>query len=133
MKFPFIEIEGTPYELGFQHGAAFKPQVQRSIACYREMFLDYSDLTWERAKELSRRFIPMIEAYNADYLEEIRGVADAMLAICKRIAPELFYGAGPGCVRGNCPEALPCGKRRQETDWDVLPEQALKGYADSGH
>ena len=64
MKFPFIEIEGTPYELGFQHGAAFKPQVQRSIACYREMFLDYSDLTWERAKELSRRFIPMIEAGN---------------------------------------------------------------------
>ena len=64
---------------------------------------------------------------------EIRGVADAMLAICKRIAPELFYGAGPGCVRGNCPEALPCGKRRQETDWDVLPEQALKDYADSGH
>ena len=64
---------------------------------------------------------------------EIRGVADAMLAICKRIAPELFYGAGPGCVRGNCPEALPCGKRRQETDWDVLPEQALRDYADSGH
>ena len=64
---------------------------------------------------------------------EIRGVADAMLAICKRIAPELFYGAGPSCVRGNCPEALPCGKRRQETDWDVLPEQALKEYADSGH
>ena len=64
---------------------------------------------------------------------EIRGVADAMLAICKRIAPELFYGAGPGCVRGNCPEALPCGKRWQETDWDVLPEQALRDYVDSGH
>ena len=64
---------------------------------------------------------------------EIRGVADAMLAICKRIAPELFYGAGPGCVRGNCPEALPCGKRRQETDWDVLPEQALKDNADRSH
>lgn len=55
---------------------------------------------------------------------EIRGVADAMLAICKRVAPELFYGAGPGCVAGNCPEAMPCGKRRNDTDWDVLPEQA---------
>ena len=76
MKFPFIEIEGTPYELGFQHGAAFKTQVQRSVACYQEMFRDYSDLSWDRAKLLSRRFIPMIEAYNADYLEEIRGVAD---------------------------------------------------------
>ena len=55
---------------------------------------------------------------------EIRGVADAMLAICKRVAPELFYGAGPGCVSGNCPEAAPCGKHRLEVEWDVLPEQA---------
>lgn len=55
---------------------------------------------------------------------EIRGVADAMLAICKRVAPELFYGAGPGCVSGNCPEAAPCGKHRLEAEWDVLPEQA---------
>ena len=56
---------------------------------------------------------------------EIRGVADAMLAMCKRVAPELFYGAGPGCVSGNCPEAAPCGKHRMEADWDILPEQAV--------
>ena len=56
---------------------------------------------------------------------EIRGMADAMLAICKRVAPELFYGAGPGCVAGNCPEATPCGKHRTENEWDILPEQAL--------
>ena len=56
---------------------------------------------------------------------EIRGVADAMLAICKWVVPELFYGAGPGCVGSNCPEALPCGRRRSDTDWDVLPEQAV--------
>ena len=56
---------------------------------------------------------------------EIRGVADAMLAICKRVTPELFYGAGPGCVAGVCPEAMPCGKRRNDTEWDVLPEQAV--------
>lgn len=55
---------------------------------------------------------------------EIRGVADAMLAICKRVAPELFYGAGPGCVSGNCPEASPCGRHRTEGEWLVLPEQA---------
>ncbi|MDO5456636.1 MAG: FAD-dependent thymidylate synthase [Eubacteriales bacterium] len=55
---------------------------------------------------------------------EIRGVADAMLAICKRVAPELFYGAGPGCVSGNCPEASPCGRHRTEDEWLVLPEQA---------
>jgi len=55
---------------------------------------------------------------------EIRGVADAMLAICKKVVPELFYGAGPSCVSCGCMEACPCGHRRNEHDWDILPEQA---------
>ena len=56
---------------------------------------------------------------------EIRGVADAMLALCKKVVPELFYGAGPSCVSGGCMEACPCGHRRNEHDWDILPEQAV--------
>ena len=64
---------------------------------------------------------------------EIRGVADAMLAICKKVVPELFYGAGPGCVSGNCMESCPCGHRRNEHDWDILPDQAVIAYEDSDH
>ena len=64
---------------------------------------------------------------------EIRGVADAMLAICKKVVPELFYGAGPGWVSGNCMEACPCGHRRNDHDWDILPEQAVIAYEDSDH
>ena len=62
---------------------------------------------------------------------EIRGVADAMLAICKKVVPELFYGAGPSCVSCGCMEACPCGHRRNEHDWDILPEQAVIAYEDS--
>ena len=45
---------------------------------------------------------------------EIRAVADEMLRLCKEVAPEIFEKAGPGCVRGHCPE----GKMRckHETD-----------------
>lgn len=35
---------------------------------------------------------------------EIRAVADEMLRLCKEAAPTLFAKAGPGCVRGHCPE-----------------------------
>ena len=46
---------------------------------------------------------------------EIREMADEMLAICKQIAPALFSDAGPGCVRGKCPEGgKSCGKPRRE-------------------
>ena len=35
-----------------------------------------------------------------------------MLELCKEAAPMLFADAGPGCVRGKCPEKRPCGKPR---------------------
>lgn len=35
---------------------------------------------------------------------EIRDLANKMLALCKDAAPALFEDAGPGCVRGYCPE-----------------------------
>lgn len=35
---------------------------------------------------------------------EIRHLARQMLALCQDVAPVLFADAGPGCVRGHCPE-----------------------------
>lgn len=45
---------------------------------------------------------------------EIRALADEMLRICKEVAPALFEDAGPGCVRGHCPEGeKSCEKPRR--------------------
>lgn len=44
---------------------------------------------------------------------EIRQLADEMLALCKEKAPMLFADAGPGCVRGRCPEKRPCGNPKK--------------------
>ena len=42
---------------------------------------------------------------------EIRSLANEMLRLCKEVAPVLFEKAGPGCVRGACPEGgKTCGK-----------------------
>lgn len=43
---------------------------------------------------------------------EIRALADEMLRLCKEKCPVIFSDAGPGCVRGKCPEAKPCGNPR---------------------
>lgn len=46
---------------------------------------------------------------------EIRTLADEMLRLCREKAPVLFADAGPGCVRGHCPEGKrTCGKPRRE-------------------
>lgn len=45
---------------------------------------------------------------------EIRQLADEMLKLCKQAAPVLFGDAGPGCVRGKCPEgSKSCGNPRR--------------------
>ena len=48
---------------------------------------------------------------------EIRALADRMLTLCKQFAPEIFRDAGPGCVRGECPEERPCGQPRTRDVW----------------
>ena len=45
---------------------------------------------------------------------EIRALATAMHRECLKVAPALFRDAGPGCLRGACPEgAKSCGKAAQ--------------------
>ena len=39
---------------------------------------------------------------------EIRELADRMLEMVKEVAPVMFADAGPGCVRGACPEGSKC-------------------------
>lgn len=39
---------------------------------------------------------------------EIRAMAKQMLLLCRAAAPLLFADAGPGCLRGSCPEGKMC-------------------------
>lgn len=66
------------------------------------------------AREL-RHFFALRTCNHAQW--EIRNLADEMLKHCKRVAPELFKDAGPGCVRGRCPEKKPCDKPRKN-EWE---------------
>ncbi len=59
---------------------------------------------------------------------EIREMALRMLAIAKREALLLFETAGPGCVRGRCPEGkMSCGKAAE-----VRREIAATGKGENG-
>jgi thymidylate synthase (FAD) len=46
---------------------------------------------------------------------EIRKLANEMLRQCRVVAPVLFADAGPGCVRGSCPEGpKSCGRGKKD-------------------
>ena len=67
------------------------------------------------AREL-RHFFSLRSCNRAQW--EIRHLADEMLTVCKKVAPALFEGAGPGCVTGFCKEKKPCGYPREKGEWD---------------
>ncbi len=53
---------------------------------------------------------------------EIRALANEMHRLCMEVAPALFENAGPGCLRGACPEGeKTCGKmlqvRQERNEW----------------
>ena len=45
---------------------------------------------------------------------EIRALATEMLRLCKQVSPVIFESAGPGCVRGACPEGAKSGGKAIE-------------------
>lgn len=47
---------------------------------------------------------------------EIRQLANEMLRLCQNVAPALFDDAGPGCVRGACPEGAKSCRKVRETE-----------------
>jgi isopenicillin-N N-acyltransferase like protein len=97
--FPYIEVAGTAYAMGVQHGAQAAALISRYL------------LLIERVTQLPRavlarnamRFVPLIEALNPRYLEEVHGLAhgagisfeEAM--ICQARA-EAAYDYDGGCT-----------------------------------
>lgn len=83
--FPLVEVAGPPYERGVQFGRACADQIRRYPAVLRQVLVDEARLRAPDARpvelddaELGRRalrFLPWIEKFAPDQIEEIRGVA----------------------------------------------------------
>lgn len=73
-SFPLVEVSGTPYERGRQHGSLVPARVKRSADIYARALqqLQFSPADLQR---LIARFSRAIEDFEPDYLEEMRGIA----------------------------------------------------------
>lgn len=70
-----IELHGTSFNIGWEHGVQGKKEVHRSLETYEQLFKGYASLTWQEAKEKALLHLDAIEAYNPNYLEEMEGIA----------------------------------------------------------
>jgi isopenicillin-N N-acyltransferase like protein len=73
--FPLIEISGPPHERGRQYGQKAADRIRKGTSHYfaqlKELALDSAGLS-----ALVRDYLPVIEAFEPSYIEEMRGIAE---------------------------------------------------------
>jgi isopenicillin-N N-acyltransferase-like protein len=64
-----------PRERGTQYGEAARAPIERSLAFYSESVARKTGLPWAEVTARSTQWVPLIEGFAPDLLEEIRGIA----------------------------------------------------------
>lgn len=76
MFFPFIQAKGTSYEIGHQLGIKLKQQITHNLEVYKELFFQFAGLEWKDVQKLAKQYIPWIERYDKDLIDEIQGMSE---------------------------------------------------------
>jgi isopenicillin-N N-acyltransferase-like protein len=73
--FPLIEISGPPRERGRQYGQKAVARIKKGTTHYFAQLKELS-LDAKGVAELVRDYLPVIEAFEPSYIEEMRGIAE---------------------------------------------------------
>lgn len=72
---PLIEVSGPPRERGRQYGEQAAGRIRRGIEHYAEQ-LARDGLDWDGIRSIGARFEQEIDRYDADFVPEMRGIAE---------------------------------------------------------
>ncbi|KAL1945424.1 hypothetical protein VTO73DRAFT_2275 [Trametes versicolor] len=70
-----VELAGSPYEIGLQHGQLLASQVVDQISIYRDLFQEACKFSWETVRTVAAQFEESIRLLAPHLLEEMRGIA----------------------------------------------------------
>jgi isopenicillin-N N-acyltransferase like protein len=71
---PLIELSGSPHERGQQYGRQATVRIKRGVAHYGAQ-LSKLDLGRDALRGLIHDYLPVIERFDASYVEEMQGIA----------------------------------------------------------
>jgi len=126
--FPVVTVEGDPYSCGEQHGSKAKDLVRRNIGYYLGLWRRHLGPSRGQVLERAEEFVEPIRAFDADLLEEMRGLADGAGASLEEVIAinsryELVWSQ-MGSARGGCtamaalPKATATGHTLLAQNWD---------------
>ena len=73
---PMLELKGSPYERGRQHGEALRSGIKEMLSWEAQANVPMLGSQKRRMQEYTNKFIPYIQQYAADLLEEMKGIAE---------------------------------------------------------
>jgi len=76
-RLPLIQLSGSNYEMGYQHGQQCKDKIKtlsKSLLVLAQKRLP--GLTYEKALSLAKKFEPFIEEYAPHLIDEMKGIAE---------------------------------------------------------
>jgi len=136
-SFPLVDVSGTPHARGVQHGRAVPERVAGGIALYRAQ-LERRGLDTATIRRLAQSMLPVIEAYDAGYLEEMRGIAegagvtleDVVMINCRT---EMLYGYAELKSRDSAATEAASSEDGDCTGLLVLPARSATGRLMHAH
>jgi isopenicillin-N N-acyltransferase-like protein len=135
MSLPLVELDGSAFDQGQQHGAALRAQIAHNLDVYYDRFLREGHLETDEVRRRASRLVPLLET-DSDYFDALRGVAkaadQALIDIAMlNVRYELLYyqysvlpvGGPDGCTAfALLPEATTNGHLLIGENWDWIPE-----------
>ena len=70
-KFPIIELEGSPTEIGFKHGSILKEKIHSTVDWYKKII----KFDVEEIINFTTHFKSVINSFNPEYCKEIENIA----------------------------------------------------------
>jgi isopenicillin-N N-acyltransferase-like protein len=74
--FPIVELKGTAYEMGLQHGKALKDEIRANLTLYFDMVKSLTGTNPAVCLHHAGKFREAIHSHAPDLLEEMRGIAE---------------------------------------------------------
>lgn len=136
--FPIISVEGDAHERGYQYGSQGKMLIEESLSVYHKVFEHFSTLDWHGCLQKGKNFIPFIEEYDPEIMEEIIAIAEgsgrtieeivALNARTELVFEQWFIAQGAkvkgleGCTTlAATPEATLSKHMFMAQNWDLYP------------
>jgi isopenicillin-N N-acyltransferase like protein len=135
--FPLIAVAGDARTRGRQYGEQARSRIEVSLEIYGRAF-DRLKMSWDEVARRARAFMPRIEAYDAEALAEMAGIAEGAGLTTEHIVAlnartELLYGGdappkqdqAEGCTAAVVmPEATKDRKLLHGQNWDWIEDCA---------